>query len=67
METEDLIIKGLTAGKTQAEVSQDLKAKGIRPNSLSHIEKTLKAIRKREGAKTMFHLAVILNNKIYGG
>ncbi|MEO6522218.1 MAG: hypothetical protein ABIN91_11105 [Mucilaginibacter sp.] len=60
MTTEQIIIKHLTEGKTQAEIAEILKAKGIKPYSLSSIEKHLKAIRLKHGAKTMFHLGVIL-------
>ena len=60
MKGESLIIDLLSEGKTQPEISDILKAKGIHPNSLSSIEKGLKALRERKGAKTMFHLAIIL-------
>lgn len=63
MNTEDLIIKHLKEGKTQYEVAEIFKNEGIVPNSLSSIEKSLKAIREKHGAKTMFHLGVILSNK----
>lgn len=63
MKTDELIIKHLTDGKTQTEISELLKSDGITPNSLSHIEKSLKAIRKANGATTMFHLGVILTEK----
>lgn len=63
MKTQDLIISYLSEGKTQAEISELLKAKDIKPNSLSHIEKLLKAVRKQYGANTMFHLGVILTKK----
>jgi Mg2+/Co2+ transporter CorC len=57
---KDLILKYLSEGKTQCEISELLKASNITPNSLSHIEKTLKEIRQQYNAKTIFHLAVIL-------
>lgn len=60
MKTQDIIIEYLSIGKTQNEIAELLKQKGITPNSLSHVEKTLKAIRKEHGATTMFHLGVIL-------
>jgi hypothetical protein len=63
MKTEDLIINHLKAGKTQAQISDILKSESITPNSLSSIEKTLKSIRAKHCAKTMFHLGVILSNK----
>lgn len=61
-ETETFILKHLNAGYTQNEISGKLKARGIKPNSLSSIEKSLNQIRKEYGAKTNFHLAVILEN-----
>lgn len=60
---EDLVIKYLFAGKTQLEISEILKRDGIKPNSLSSIEKMLKRIRIKYGANTMFHLAVILSGR----
>jgi len=63
MKTQDLIISYLSEGKTQAEIAVLLAEKGIKPNSLSHIEKLLKAVRKEYGASTMFHLGVILTTK----
>lgn len=63
METSDKIIALLSKGKTQAEISQLLKAANVKPNSLSHIEKHLKKTRKEHNAKTMFHLGVILTTK----
>lgn len=61
MQTEDIILQYLAEGKTQSEVAGLLKLNGIKPNSLSYIEKKLKAIRKQHNAKTIFHLAVILS------
>lgn len=61
--TDRLIIEYLKEGKTQAEISDLLKSLGIKPNSLSIIEKRLKSIREKFGAKTNFHLAVILFKK----
>lgn len=60
---DDLIIEYLAKGLTQIEVSNELKLKGITPNSLSLIEKKLKALRKEHRAATTFHLAVILLRK----
>lgn len=65
MKTQDIIIEYLSQGKTQAEISNLLKDRGIKPNSLSHIEKLLKVVRKEHNATTMFHLGVILTeNKV---
>ena len=57
---EDLIIQHLKNGLTQYEISDILKEQGVKPNSLSSIEKNLKVIRAKYGAKTMFHLGCIL-------
>ena len=58
-----LILEYLKEGRTQAEISDLLKALDIKPNSLSIIEKKLKAIRDKFNAKSNFHLAVILYGK----
>lgn len=58
-----LILQYLKEGKTQAEIEILLKGLDIKPNSLSIIEKRLKAIRDKFGAKSNFHLAVILYGK----
>lgn len=58
-----LILEYLKEGRTQAEISDLLKSLDIKPNSLSIIEKRLKAIRERFNAKSNFHLAVILYGK----
>jgi len=63
MEIKEIIIANLAKGKTQYEIRDFLKKKGIKPNSLSLIEKYLKSIRKEYRAKTNFHLAVILCKK----
>ena len=60
MNTEDKILQLLSVGKTQNEISDILKSQGIKPNSLSHIEKLLKKVRADHGATTMFHLGCIL-------
>jgi len=63
MKVKDLIIQYLQFGYTQAEIADIFKQQGIEPNSLSSIEKILKAIRKEHNAKTMFHLGYILVEK----
>ena len=60
MDLEKIILMYMREGYTQAEISEKLKAEGVFPNSLSIIEKTLKTIREKYGAKTNFHLACIL-------
>lgn len=59
---EAFIIKQLTKGKTQQNISALLKEKGIEPNSLSYVEKFLKKIKHEHKAKTMFHLGFIIAN-----
>lgn len=62
---EELIIKYLFEGKTQSEISNILKEQGIESNSLSSIEKTLRNLKDKHDAKTMFHLGAILTIKKY--
>lgn len=57
---KEQLIKHLAAGKTQQEIADIFKKKGITPSSVSSIEKMLKALKAEHGAKTSFHLAVIL-------
>ncbi|WP_231423996.1 hypothetical protein [Pedobacter sp. Leaf250] len=59
--SDEQIIKYLAKGFTQPDISEKLKSLGIKPNSLSYIEKTLNRIRTRYKANTMFHLALILS------
>lgn len=60
---DQLILSYLKEGFTQNEISARLKIAGVKPNSLSIIEKRLKAIREKFEAKTNFHLAIILFGK----
>jgi len=62
---EELIIQYLLEGKTQPEIAAILKERGIEPNSLSSIEKTLRKLKDEHGAKTMFHLGAIITIKRY--
>lgn len=62
---EEVIVKLLFEGKTQKEISNILKNRGLEPSGLSSIEKKLKEIKERHGAKTMFHLGAILAVKKY--
>lgn len=57
---DDLIIKLLSEGKTQMEISEVLQTQKINPNSVSFIEKRLKAIKIKYKATTLFHLAVMI-------
>ncbi len=57
------IVKLLSLGMTQKDVSNHLNKKGVTPCSLSIIEKRLKRMKKEYKAKTLFHLAIILERK----
>lgn len=59
--TDELIIAYLKEGLNQAEISKIFEKMKIKPNSLSIIEKRLKVIREKFGAKTNFHLATIIS------
>lgn len=64
LDSKDLfILAGLRLGKTQKEISDNSVELGFKTISLSLIEKRLKAIREKFGAKSNFHLAVILYGK----
>ena len=52
--TDELILSYLKEGLNQAEISEIFKRLKIKPNSLSIIEKRLKGIREKFGAKTNF-------------
>lgn len=65
MPLDDRILNLMAKGMGQKEISEHLKELGIKPNSLSIIEKELKEIRAHLKAKTNFHLAVILIRKGY--
>ncbi|MEE6129059.1 response regulator, partial [Chryseobacterium arthrosphaerae] len=60
---EKLIIEYLQQGMAQYEISERLKENGIKPNSLSSVEKRLNKIKDFYNAKTLFHLACILYNQ----
>lgn len=62
-ELDKLIATSLAAGLTQSEISQHFKKQGIKPNSLSIIEKKIKQMKEDHKANTLFHLAVILRKK----
>lgn len=65
MKLEDEILFMLKEGLTQSEIADKLKDLGKKPNSLSSVEKKLQAIRAVYNAKTLFHLACILNSERY--
>jgi len=60
---ENEIIKLMARGYTQSEIAERLQKNKLPGSSLSSIEKKLKLLRKSFGAKTNFHLAVILKEK----
>lgn len=53
---EKEIILGLVRGKSQQEIADELKKKGVTPCSLSSIEKKIKLIKTDFKARTMAHL-----------
>lgn len=57
---QKIIIKQMADGYTQLEVSDNLKCRGIKPNSVSTIEKEIKKLKKQFKAKSAIHLFVIL-------
>lgn len=63
MTTEQFIIKKLSDGFLQPEISKEMKALAMKPNSLSYIEKAINSLKKEHKAKTNFQLAVILMKK----
>lgn len=64
-EVKAQILKWLQAGYSQSQIAEKLKEQNISTNSLSSVEKKLKEIRESYKAKTMFHLACILNDEGY--
>lgn len=58
-----IIIQYLKNGLSQKQIAFNLQANEIKPNSLSSVEKYIKALREEYQAKTMFHLACILFEK----
>lgn len=60
---EKEVITLMSNGFNQKEISNDLKKKGITPNSVSIIEKRLRALKEMHKANTLFHLALILKRK----
>ncbi|ROH98269.1 hypothetical protein EGI16_21570 [Chryseobacterium sp. G0240] len=58
---EKLLIDYLADGYSQYEIAEKLKERGIKPNSLSSVEKHLNKIKENYEAKSLFHLACILH------
>lgn len=63
MDTQNIIIEYLMQGMSQGEISIELKEQGIRPNSLSYIEKTISSMKAKHNARSMFQLGAILSQK----
>ena len=61
--TDRKIIQLLSKGYRTPEISTYFIEKGIAPSSVSSIEKRIKTLKKVFGAKTLFHLAVLIHNK----
>lgn len=57
---EKIIIELLKKGYTQNEISNELKKRDIKPNSLGSVENKMKELRKLYKSKTNFQLAVQL-------
>ena len=63
MKIDKFILTGLAKGLTQEEIASSLKKEGIKPNSISSVEKELRIMKKEHGAKTLFHLAIIVKSE----
>ncbi|MGC5746840.1 helix-turn-helix transcriptional regulator [Chryseobacterium sp. NFX27] len=57
---KEIIIEFLKDGLSQKQIAFELQKKEVKPNSLSSIEKYLKALREEYGASTLFHLACLM-------
>lgn len=60
---DQLILEALAGGLEQKEVHLHFKKMGITPNSISIIEKRIKAMKKEYRANTLFQLALIVKRK----
>lgn len=60
---EERIIELLLEGYMEKEIPPILKKEGIKPNSLSTLEKMLKRLKERHKVTTMFSLGVVLYKK----
>ena len=61
---QELILKYLSQGYTQYEIADKLKLDGIKPNSVSSIEKMIHKMKQQHKARTNFHLAIVLFGNI---
>lgn len=60
---EVMILQSLAAGLSQKEVHEHLDKMGIKPNSVSYIEKAINKMKKEYRAGSLFHLALIVKRK----
>lgn len=58
-----LILESLAAGLTLQEIHEHFERMGIRPNSVSMIEKKINGMKAEHRANTLFHLALIVKRK----
>lgn len=56
------ILKMMSKGMTQLEISKKLAANNESPSSVSHIEKLVMKLKKSYKAKTSFQLGVLLSS-----
>ena len=61
--SEERMIELLFEGYMEYEIPAKLKEEGFKPNSLSFIEKKLKALKAKHKVRTMFSLALKLKRK----
>jgi len=62
-DTDQLILEALAGGLEQKEIHLHFKKMGITPNSVSLIEKRIKAMKAEYRANTLFQLALIVKRK----
>lgn len=62
---EKIVVDYLLEGMSQPEIASTLKEKGYKPCSLSYVEKLIKELKAKHGAKSMFHLGSIITLKRY--
>lgn len=62
-DTDQLILEALAGGLEQKEIHLHFKKMGITPNSVSLIEKRIKAMKVEYRANTLFQLALIVKRK----
>lgn len=62
-DTDQLILEALAGGLEQKEIRQHFVKMGIKPNSISIIEKRIKGLKEEHKANTLFQLALIVKRK----